>query len=73
MAGVPFLRAQRSNPDYRRGDILDCFAGARNDDVVRDAHYKFRCHAPRWRGIQYTAAVVRHMTAGVYWIIRLRG
>ena len=27
------LRTQRSNPDWHRGETLDCFAAARNDDA----------------------------------------
>jgi hypothetical protein len=39
----------------------------------REMRVKLPRHAPRRRGIQYAAAVVRNMTAGDYWIIRLRG
>lgn len=37
-----FAQVRRSNPDRFRGDILDCFAGARNGDVETEALYVYR-------------------------------
>ena len=56
MPYTPSLRAQRSNPESFRGGILDCFAAlAMTEYEVSTSPFKYNCHSPRRRGIQYAA------------------